>query len=374
MQVLRNHELVGQVNLDHLEARIGRMLEKNDEFNTDNEEMETEEFSSDFDETPQTNSVAEYDNERKTGPPSEEAQEEQEPDENEESPASIIQHDNALTNTIVLERDEQDSQARVNVDLHVSAEGQVVIKMEQNLEECNNEDSPFPEKEEQTDNHPSELTGEHKEEAESSSCFRTANQLHIQELQHRSRSIDAKIEDDIVRHVLLLDESDSKSHTWENQKQAVKMELSTEAEDRDDVSDDASLDKEDSNILVQNPRILSISTKTNYAQINTRTERHLQTHTPCYKQLKLSFNNVRPMNCKQEQKQSPDICTDASEPYREMPVLEKEGHIEEQQLLETGKEEEEIDELELKQEEEVEMMTEDEKQEMSDSNNGNVSL
>lgn len=375
MQVLRNHELVGQVHLDHLEARIARMFEKNDEFNADNEEVETEEFSSDFDETPQTNGVAEYENEGKTVPP-EEAQEEQEPDENKESPAespaSNIQHDNAQTNTTVLKRHEEDLQAQMNVGLHVSAEVQVVLKTEQNLKECKDtlsEGPSAPEKEEQTDNYPSKLAGEQKEKAESSSCLRMAglahaNKLHIKELQHRSRSIDAEIEDNIVRHVLLLDESDSKSHKWENQKQAVKTELSTKANRDYDVSDEASLDKKDSNIL-------SVSAKTNFAQANnTKTERHLQTHTPSYKQLKLSFNDPRLTNCKQEQKQTPDTCMDTSEPCREMPVLEKQCHIEEQQLLETCKEEEETDKLELKEEEEVEMMAEDEKQEMSDIDNG----
>ncbi|XP_037536832.1 zinc finger protein 462 [Nematolebias whitei] len=392
-QVLRNHELVGQVSLDQVEAKIGRMLEENDGYNTDNEEVETEAIAADFHEVLQTNSVAEYDTQEKTVLSSEEAQGKQELDENEESPAkksssSDIQ-DDANPNTTVQKRHEQGLKTEVmNVSLTFSAEGQVVIKTEQDLEEYINkgvqpEDCSEPEKE-QTNKYPSRPTDNQEE---SSSCFQTADTAHAGKLQIKdTRSIDVKVEDDIVQHILLLDENGSKSHKWKNQKHTFKMEPNTEARNVDCNINDTSLDNEDGTTLAQNPKIPAnaiIAAKMNQAN-STRAQEGVSfksismTFPSNYTQLQITGSckdSVDLYLCKQEQKQSPEACTEASEPCGEMPVLEKECHVEKRRCLETCEEEEATESLGLKQEEEVEMTedeTEHKKQETSNIRTGEV--
>lgn len=387
MQVLRNHELVGQVSLDQVKARIGRMLEENDVYNADNEEVDTEETAADFDDVLQTKRVAEYDTQEKTALSSAEAQGKQEQDENEESPAksssSGIQ-DDANPNTTVQKRHEQSLKTEVmNVSLTFSADGQIVIKTEQDLEEYINEgvqleDCIEPEKE-QTNKYPPRPTDNQEESsAESPSCFQMAE--HASKLQIKdTRSVSVKAEDDIVQHVLLLDENGSRSHKWKNQKHTFKMEPNTEARNVDcNINDDTSLDKEDGTALDQNPKIqANVAAKMNQANMNQANNARAQqgvsfksisvTFPSNYTQLHMSCKDgVDLCVCKQEQKQNP-----ASEPCREMPVLEKECHVEKQQCLETCEEEETT--LRLKQEEEVEMTedeTEHKKQEMSNVHPG----
>lgn len=396
MQVLRNHELVGQVSLDQVEARIGRMLEENDVYNTDNEEVETEETAADFDEVLQTISVAEYDTQEKTVLSSAEAQGKQEQDENEESPAKSSSsgvQDDANPNATVQKRHEQSLKTEVmNVSLTFSAEGQVVIKTEQDLEEYVNEgvqpeDCIEPEKE-QTNKYPSRPTDNQGENsAESPSCFQTADTAHASNLQIKdTRSIDIKVEDDIVQHILLLDENGSRTHKWKNQKHSFKMEPDTEARNVDcNINDDASLDKKDGTSLAQNPNIqANIGAKMDQANMNQANNARAQegvsiksismTFPSNYTQLHVSCkDSVDLCVCKQEQKQSPEACTEASAPCGEMPVLEKECHVEKQQCLETCEEEETTENLRLKQGEEVEMTedeTEHKKQEMSNIHPG----
>ncbi|XP_017267920.1 zinc finger protein 462 [Kryptolebias marmoratus] len=350
-QVLRNHELVGQVSLDHLEARIDRMLQKNDEYDNDDKEAETEEFAADSDGGPHGDSAAERDAEEKMELASEYARGKQEQRGDEESPSKV-----SVSDAAARARCEQDFQAR---ERSVSDEHPVVVKVEElNPKEGGDgvlsEARSGPEKERQKET-----------AAGSSSTFRTAdlanaNRLRVRELR---RSIDAKIEDDIVRHVLLLDQS----HRWEHQKQAVK----TEGRNVDsDASVDVSPDEDGGPALAQDQesRAGSISSDTNCAQANKaraqggfRPRKHLLTLPPSYTQLKLSFKGGAGgclTSCKQE------THADAPEPREEMPVLEKERH----------KEEEEAADLELKKEEEAEVSTEDasqyRKQEVSNIHKG----
>lgn len=392
VQVLRNHELVGQVSLDQVEAKIGRMLKENDGYNSDNEEVEPEEIATDFDEVLQTTNVAEYDNQEKTVLSSEEAQENQEQDQSEESPAksssSDIQ-DNTDPNTTVQKRHEQHLKTEEMTVALIFSAGQAVIKTEPNLEEYINEgvrweDCSEPEKE-QTNKCPSRPTDEQEQiSAESSSCFHMADiahtsKLHIKDIQ----SINVKIEDDMVQDILLLDENGSKSHKWKDQKHTIKIEPNTEARNVDcNVNDDALLEKEDSTTLAQNP---NIQANTTAAKMNQANNTRVQEGVSCnsismtfpsnYSQLPISYkDSVGLWLGKQEKEQAPETCMEASEPCGEMPVLEKECHIGKRQHLVTCEEEDETEKLGLKQQEEEVEMTEDEtkykKQEISNIHNG----
>ncbi|MEQ2171976.1 hypothetical protein GOODEAATRI_016141 [Goodea atripinnis] len=392
VSVLRNHELVGQVSLDQLEAWTGTRPEKNNDHKSDNEKMEAEEFNADCDDVPQTDKVSEYHSTENMMLPIKEEQGTQEQEEHETIPANSsvadFTQDRTQQNTTVLKRHQQGSQTQEqNVALHHSSKKLLEMNTEPNADECNNadiknDDCSFAEKEGQTSKNQTTLTDGQKEVTErSSTSFKMADvqtdRLHYKEGHHKAQSIEAMVDDDIVRHVQLLDEdgSMSKSRRRSDPERNVKIGQNTEAIGEDKEKSDKSLSNDvcgtffAQNLKFQDDVIANPATaKMNSAQGNNSTfregfrfEPHMLTLLPNCTRLKLGHRESLGRflaNCKREQKQNAKIPKDESEPNREKGVLEC---VEEQRPhLEPCEEKEEADLLELKLDGEVDITMKDE--------------
>ncbi|XP_070760275.1 zinc finger protein 462-like [Enoplosus armatus] len=420
-QVMRNHELVGQVSLDQLEARVGGMPEGEAEplsnlehRNNDSEDVKTEEFVMDCNEVrheTQAKNLAENNIKEKTTLQIKETYRKEGPDGknvNEDSP--YLQYENAKLKATVQEKHEQDPQEQAGIVFSPdTARGQGIENIvEQNVGEGNNADIQFedcngPEKERQTNENKAQpklkdseggsitFTRQKEEAAEGSSTTygkiaekAQAHKLHIKALQHRT-NIEAKVEDDILRHILLLDEDGSirKMRKRADQDRTVKMEQNIEPEIVDNVVNEIRLlDKEGSIALTHsrknlvNTEAISASAKKDHAQAKDiraeesfRAERHLLSLTPNCGQLKISHKEILGVsltNCKKEQVHNLRKCEEVTDSYGEMPVLENEYLKEEMHPLGCCKEEDQNDHLQQKQEKEDEMITEDDENRCTD--------
>ncbi|MED6277519.1 hypothetical protein CHARACLAT_014278 [Characodon lateralis] len=391
-QVLRNHELVGQVSLDQLEAWTGTRPEKNNDHKSDNEKMEAEEFNADCDDVPQTDKISEYHSTENMLLPVKEEQGTQEQEEHEAISANTsvadFTQDRTQQNTTVLKRHQQGSQTQEqNVALHHSSKKLLEMNTKPNADECNNadiknDDCRFAEKEGQTSKNQTTLTDGQKEVTERiSTSFKMAyvqtDRLHFKEGHHKAQNIEAMVDDDIVRHVQLLDEdgSMSKSLRRPDPERTIKIRQNTEAIGEDKEKSDKSLSNDvcgtffAQNLKFQDDVIANPATaKMNSAQGNNSTfregfrfEPHMLTLLPNCTRLKLGHRESLGgflANCKREQKQNAKIPKDESEPNREKGVLEC---VEEQRShLEPCEEKEEADLLELKLDGEVDINMKDE--------------
>uniref|UniRef100_A0A1A7YFS5 C2H2-type domain-containing protein n=2 Tax=Iconisemion striatum TaxID=60296 RepID=A0A1A7YFS5_9TELE len=338
-QVLRNHELVSQV----------------DEYNTNAKKAENKKFVPGCDEIPQNDSIAEYDALNKMFLPTEETRVKQEQEEN-ESFVSDFQPDDAQPKTTDQKNHGQDSPTKdLNVAFALSAKG------EQSSGECNNIDEDLSDLEEEKKL--SRLIDKLKEEAEEAQI----DGLDFQELQQISK---ATLGDD-AEHCVLPQEGDgSKSHEWEDQKLTIKIENVETVCDDKDLSDDSLLDKKSSTTFTPNPTT-GVSTNSVSSDVNNvqttpgglKLERHLLTHSTRYTQLKLDCKDSLGAvleSCKPPQKQTPTNWKDTLEPRGEMPVLENKRQEEPQQELGQSNEEEETEHPVQKQDAEAEMTPEDE--------------
>ncbi|XP_041855366.1 zinc finger protein 462-like isoform X2 [Melanotaenia boesemani] len=358
-QVLRNHELVGQVSLDQLKARTD-ISEKHDKHNNDSEDAESEEYFTDCDDIPQN--LVENDTNKKM---STQAHKKAEQDKNEENPTkkSIldIQYNHANPNTTLQNMHEKDPQTQAAL---------LQTTKEQNVAEGNNPETQFedcsgPEKEEQRNKN----QAEHKESAADENA--QDHKLHLKIPYHRILDIEAKVEDDILDHILQLDRDGSmyKIHKTADQMRTGKEEQNTEPQ-----AINLSLRKKDNIPADQNPKneidtsSTSALSKVNNAQRNNpkaqggfTVERHLLTLSPSYVRAKLSHQDSLGASfaiCKREQKLNLKNCKEAPEPCGQIPVLENEylerlNHLENWVL-----EEEETDHLEQKQDGADDMNTE----------------
>uniref|UniRef100_A0A3B3X9C0 C2H2-type domain-containing protein n=2 Tax=Poecilia mexicana TaxID=48701 RepID=A0A3B3X9C0_9TELE len=332
-QVLRNHELVGQVSLDQLEARMGSRPEAVVNHGSGSDELEAEEFTADRDDVPQTDSVPDYRSTENMMLPMKEEYEPEEWEENGKTPANGSGSDIIQQNTSVLQRHEQDSQAQdQNVALHQSAKEQHEKNTEPKAEEA---DIKY---DDCSKNQTTWTDGQDEKVAQRSLASgkitdAKADGLHFTENHCKSQSIEAMVEDDIVRHVLLLDEDRSLCKRADLER-TVKMGQTTVGNG----ADNEKTDKVCSTSLAQNLKIQDIivnpaTAKMNSAQGNVsklqdgfRFEPHLLTLSPSHTRLKLSHRGSLGSllaNFKREQSQSPKIIKDASEPNREKAVLEE---------------------------------------------------
>ncbi|XP_025752963.1 uncharacterized protein LOC112841881 [Oreochromis niloticus] len=156
-QVVRNHELVGQVSLDQLEPSVGNVpvteeehLSNMDQLDKETEDVEMEDFFADCDEVPQAENLEENYTTEKSALQMRECQES-----NGESPGetseSDIQHENAKPNSTV----QQELQEQAEIVLLETAREQETGNVEQSVAEVKITDTPCedcggPEEERQT--------------------------------------------------------------------------------------------------------------------------------------------------------------------------------------------------------------------------------
>ncbi|XP_042343654.1 zinc finger protein 462-like [Plectropomus leopardus] len=355
-QVVRNHELVGQVSLDQLQAKVDKMPEEEEEpssnlghQNNDSEDAETEDSVTDCYEVHETqtkNLVENSTREKITLQTEEECQEQELEGKDEESPARSsvldLQFHDAKPNTDVQENREQDPQE------------QAVVFSPAEPKRRGSEDgsTTFTEQEEET----TEKSQVHK--------------MHNKVLQQRTLDIEAKVEDNILRHILLLDEDGSISKTHKKDDRTVRTEKNIKTEVGDNVQNEMMLlDAKGSIPLAHKPKnqtnteAISALEKKNQVQANNRmaqlsvtVQRPLLSPPLKCAELKISHEeSFSVTNCKMEQDQYSEEVRD---PYGEMPVLENEYLKEEMQPLDRCKEDEN-DPVEQNQDKEDEVITED---------------
>ncbi|XP_027890092.1 zinc finger protein 462-like [Xiphophorus couchianus] len=357
-QVLRNHELVGQVSLDQLEARTGSRPETNVNHGSNSDELEAEEFTPDRDDVPQTDSIPDYHSTENMMLPMKEEHEPEEREKNGKTSANSSGSDIIQQNTSVLQRHEQDTQAQdQNVAFHQPAKEQHEENTEPKAEDCSDADIKY-------DNcRKNQTTWTDRQDEKVAQRSLTsgkitdakADGLHFTENHCKSQSIEAMVENDIVRHVLQLDE-DGSLHKRAGQERTVKMEQTTEGHGADnELNDKVCSTSLSQNLKIQDIIVNPATTKMNSAQGNAsklregfRFEPHLLTLSPSRTRLKLSHRGSLGSvlaNFKREQSQSPKIIKDKSEPNREKAEL-KECAKEEPPHLEQCEEKKEDEQME----------------------------
>lgn len=374
VQVLRNHELVGQVSLDQLEAR----RENDKEQNSESEELEVEKCNADRDgyDVPHTDNVPESHSTENMMLTITEVEGTQEQEEHEIKPynssVADITLDMTQQNTTALKRPEQDSQTQEQSEaLHHFAKQQHEITTESNADECGDADikydeRSFAEKEGHTSKNQSTVTEGQKEKVTERSLTSgkmadiQADGLHFKAVHRKAHSIEAMVEDHIVRHVLLLDEDGNthKSHKRPDQEGTFKMGQNTEGNCVDDgkngnpIASEVGCTSLNQNLKFQDAIVANPATaKMNSVQGNSskhqqgfRFEPHLLTLSPKYTQLKLRHRGSLGKllaDIKPEQKQSPKLLKEDVEPDVEKTVVK-----EEHPCMEQCEEKEEADPVE----------------------------
>ncbi|XP_026176903.1 zinc finger protein 462-like [Mastacembelus armatus] len=294
-QVLRNHELVGQVSLDELEES-GRMpeaepLSNSEHNNSDCGDMETEEMITDCNEVPQ-NALAK----------------------------------NMVENTV---RDKMTLQMKTNQKYDQGPEGGVAKHRQEKIQAQHKlkhgVDSSM------------QFTSQTEQVAEGSSTCKIpekaqAHKLQIKTLQQRILKIEARGNDAIPRHIPALDEDGGICNIQEkvDQDGTVKVEKNIETDVVNNVlSDNQLLDKKSSIILGHSPtnhakmKLVSPFKVTNHMRANDITtrkswkvEKQLLNFTP---NLGVPFTK-----CKEEQVHKQRNTEEITEPYGEMPELKNE--------------------------------------------------
>ncbi|XP_068577027.1 zinc finger protein 462-like [Cebidichthys violaceus] len=315
-QVVRNHELVGQVSLDQLQARVGRMPEEEpspnvEHHNAGSEDAETEEFVTDCNEVPletQAQDPAENSARGETTLRAEEAcQQRGQAGKKEESAAEScvldLQCENAKPNAVQEKREQEPAQPK----LGDSEDSDVTFT--QQTEGAAEGSSPTP--------------GDISEDV---SICRTDKKAE-QDGTVKTEDFETEIVDNVRSELVLLDERGSTplSHGPKNQ-------VDTEA-------------------------ISALARKNHVQASNGRPQgsftvaRHLLTLSSKCVQFKMSREESLGLsftNCIKEQVHAPKTSGEVREPYGEMPVLENEYLKEEMQPLGCCQEEDESDRLEQK--------------------------
>ncbi|XP_075960559.1 uncharacterized protein LOC142964223 isoform X1 [Anarhichas minor] len=327
-QVVRNHELVGQVSLDQLQARVSRMPEEEpssnvEHHNTGSEDVETEEFVTDCNEVlleTQAKDPAENTTRGEITLQAEEAyQKREQAGKKEESTAKScvldLQCENAKPNTVVQENREQEP-------------------AQPKLGDSEDSNITFTQQKEEAAGGSSLTSGEIAEDV---SICRTDKRAE-QDGMVKTEDIETEVVDNVRSELVLLDERGSTplSHSPKNQ-------VDTEA--------------------------ISALARTNQMQANNSrpqgsfaVARHLLSLSSKCAQLKMSHEEslgVSFANCKREQVHNQKTSAEVREPYGEMPVLENEYLKEEMQPLGCCEEEDESDRLEQKRDGEDETVTKD---------------
>lgn len=391
---MRNHELVGQVSLDQLEAGVCSMPEEEAEHlsdmehhNDDSEDIKTEEFDTCCNEvlnktqakTPAENNIGENtlmikEAFQSKGQDGKNGNEEERP-----AKCSVLDLQYEDKKTITTDRDMQVQDTQ--------EEGETVFFSQ--YEDCN-----FPEKYGQTNkNQPTLRAGEdtsvtfNQLKQRSTTSGNTleeaqAHKLDFRGQKHRTMNTEDKIEDDILRHVLQLDEDGSnynyKMHKKSDWIKTVKMEQTIEPQVADNVLNGHVLYGEQGSIIVANSQqiqvqtnAISTSAKTSHSEANQvraqeplTFERNL-TLGPNFGQLKIIHKGILGVSFrkgKEKQILTQNNSSEVRDTYGEMPVLEKERLKEEMHPFSYCKEEDQSNQSDQKEDEE-EMVAEDVKTE-----------
>lgn len=390
VQVVRNHELVGQVSLDRLEASVCRTPEEEAEplsdmehHNNDIEDIKTEEFDIHCNEVfydtqaknPPENNIREntlliedraFQNKGQNGKTG-----------NEDIPAkcsvldSVLDHENKKRITTVQDKQVQHSQ-----------------EQEENAFFSQYEDCNCPEKYGQTNKNQPKLGAtedssvtctQQKQSSTSGKALEEAqaHKLHFRGQKHRTMNMEDRIEDDILRHVLLLDEDGRNCKMHKKSDITVNTEHNIEPEVTDNLLNGCvSFDEQGSITVANNQQIqVNADAKMNHMQANKvraqeplTFERNL-TLGPNFGQLKISHKGILGVSfrkCKEKQMQNQNNSMEVRDPYGEMPVLENECLNEEQHPVSCFKEEDQSDQFDQKEDKEDEMATEDVREEEGD--------
>ncbi|XP_047197378.1 zinc finger protein 462-like isoform X2 [Hippoglossus stenolepis] len=367
-QVERNHELVGQVSLDQLEAQDGRIAEE--------EEEEEEE--------PLSNS-------------------EQHNSQREDVKIGVVSGCNEVQyETVVADPAENKVPKKVTQQLkeaclkheQETARGQTIKPtVEMSVRKGNaaeSEESDGSERERQTNENQAQLkvrgsednsvmsTRQREKAAErnSATCDETVDKkeskLSFRTLQHRTSAVESRAEDKILRHILVLDEDSSvrKMHNKAEHERMVNKEQNMETKVLDNVLSEL-LDEECKMSLGQKltTKYDSEAKKSHMQGNNLRSREDLKcgspsrTPLPVCVQLNEESSGLSSTHCKEEQVSKQEYVEELSDPYGEMPVLENE-YLKETSYPQVSckeEEEEEEDELEQRQDKGDEAMTEDDK-------------
>lgn len=353
VQVVRNHELVGQVSLDQLEASISRRrgdeegeepLSNLEQDNSDSEDKQTGGSDTDF-----TNIPAEPDTHQKQGE-----------DRQREKPASVsdIQCEDAtLNNTVQMKRDPQKQAGIVGLQNTTTGE-QLGNEGESSASDCNDGKKAKQSNESHTDGEDTNFTQQTKEAGEGSSASRfkednaQVDKTHSAAPEQRTLDVNAREQGDILCDTPTPDEDSSASnmHREAEEQRAVKMELDT-----------GSNREQSHHMSVDEDQINTHATTLNLAQKTVTHERNSVNVSPN----SAHEESLAVAKCKEELVQDDEIMAS----YGEMPVLENEYLKEELVALGCCKEEEEEEEVyysEQKQDREIEIKEEDEERQCSD--------
>lgn len=339
-QVVRNHELVGQVSLDQLEATVYRMPEEEDEsfsnlelHNSDRGDAEMEDLDTDCDtvlqETLANNVTENYIRKRTT--------------------CHVME---------AVQMHEQDPREQAGVVISSGTAGGQGIENDSSgpEEEIQNEYQAQP-RQTDTEDETMKLISPKEEATEWSSA--ESGEIYMPHIQHRALNIKALAEDDISHHIQVLDDNGCKTTT---QGKTVKIEQDTEA--LDNVLGEEQFPGDEGNITARKCKSpVDVETSSGHEIKNARAhgslkvEKQLLTSMLSCAQHKISHKGnfrVSFANCKEEvhsQKTSEDSCGG-------MPVLENAFLKKEMHPLGRWKEEEKTDYMEPKQDSEEEMVNE----------------
>ncbi|KAM3611133.1 uncharacterized protein V6R79_013928 [Siganus canaliculatus] len=363
-QVLRNHELVGQVNLDQLEASGSRTPEEGEE-------------------TSSTVEYQEYHVDDLVAVKLEEPHEEQDVGNDFMVGANIGEENSAKSSVLFENQDDnvavkcEDSQEEV-FTLSDSARAQGMgITVEQEHDEESKADIQFedfdcPATERQMDDHQAEcmladiVAPQQKIETEEPDEVPMRVQTHGPHTDSPKLKIldtAAKV-DDVVQDVSIRE-----THTKADHDRAVKTRQISESEAEDALLNDIfQLDGE--NRVPSSQGALSISVVTNHIQaVGIRTqqqfmvERHLLPLGPSCRQPKMSHQEASLTSCSDKQVPTRKNSEESNDSYGEMPVLENEYLKGKMYPLESCEDEDESDDLEQEQGKEDEKIAEADEEE-----------
>ncbi|XP_061585560.1 zinc finger protein 462-like isoform X2 [Cololabis saira] len=362
-QVLRNHQLVGQVSLEKLEARTGRQSEEEEEeeeqHETGWEDVEMQDFAPDS-EPPQDNTQTQHTSTETIIPHTKEADGTHETRDVGVNATSYAEEKDLQTHAAAL--------YSARVESSVEEKAAIVMLDIGTITPRGPERGDPSETEHGDEQH--ETPGEGSSTSVQQGNTAESLKLHLKICQQKSLNIQARVEDDILRQISLMGEDDGMCKTLHRPEESVRLEQSGGSRGLEkDPSENLSQDKNNGS-LDQNSRSqvtansISTSTRRNYAPANKirpqagfRFERHELTLLPIHRHFSLgdSFTNYR-----KEQQKPPRTVEVKAEPEGEMPVLENEYLKKEPLALEICKEvEEEAIVPDQKQEPENELITKD---------------
>lgn len=327
VQVIRNHELVGQVNLDQLEVKVG--------------EMPTEDCDVDCDEVShrmQTKNVAASNIAEDTVRVAE-ASHNHNP--REQADAAVFSNTGRgrVTENPLEQKHERKNANSQQEDCNCS---------EKDRQTNENRDQPKPKDERDSSMMSTQERKEKAAEGSSTTSGKLAEETWASKppmklLKHKKLNMEASIEDDILRHVLLLDEDESTCKIRKKSDLAVSIKTEPDVEGRL-LNERLSSDEQGSIAGANNQKIpVNRESKTNHtpahkirAQTYFSVDRHLLTLGPNCGQNKMSLKGVLGVsfrNFKEEQMQNKDNSKEARDPEGEMPVLKNECLKEEMPAL-----------------------------------------